>query len=183
MVSVPDRGLISERPRWVRRLAGATVVSVGLALLAFVVLSLVQDASLWVLGRRTTAQVVGAWIEQDVEARPETPTFRWFIRYQFGTPDGREVTGVSRVSAAEWAAMGHSDPLEVVNRQGGSVPQPGVGAVEDGGSVDVVYLPAYPAHNRPDESRFVPVLACAYVPLILLGWAGLAAGRGLLQNT
>jgi hypothetical protein len=163
--------------------AGMLVLVVALALLGFVVFNLVQDASLWVLGRRTTAQVVGVWIERAAEAQAEAPTFRWFIRYQFNTPGGQVVTGVSRISANEWAAMGHSDPVDVVYDEDGSVPQPGLGAVEDGGSVDIVYLPAHPAHNRLDESRFVPVLACAYLPLILLGCAGLAVGRGLLQRT
>jgi hypothetical protein len=157
-------------------------MGVGLALLAFAVLNLAQDASLWVLGRRTEAQVVGMWIEQDAEGRAEAPTFRWFIRYQFKTPGGRVVTGVSRVSAKELAALGHTGPVDVVYQGEDSRHRSG-GTIEDGGWVNVAYLPAYPAHNRLDESRFVPVLACAYVPLILVGCAGLAAGRALLQST
>jgi hypothetical protein len=34
-----------------------------------------------------------------------------------------------------------------------------------------VYFPLYPAHSRLQESRFVPVLACAYVPLMVVAWA------------
>jgi hypothetical protein len=112
----------------------------------------------------------------------EAPTFRWFVRYQFKMPDGQVVTGVSRISANEWAALGNGAPLEV-SYEGEAPRDQRFGAVADGGWVNVVYLPAYPAHNRLDESRFVPVLACAYVPLTLLGCAGLAAGRSLIQST
>jgi hypothetical protein len=155
----------------------------GLALLVLVGFNLVQDASLWVLGRQTEAQVVAAWIEQDTQERADAPTFRWFIRYQFKMRDGQVVTGTSRVSAQEWASIGGADPVDVVYEEREIGEQGDVGAVEDGSWVDVVYLPAYPAHNRLDESRFVPVLACAYIPLILMGAAGLAAGRGLLGKT
>jgi hypothetical protein len=166
----------------VRQLAGVLVLVGALALLAFVLFNLVQDAPLWVLGRRTEAQVVGMWIEQDADRRADAPTYRWFIRYQFKTPSGRAVTGVSRVSPRELAALGHSHPVDVVYA-GEDPPHRDKGATEDGSRVDVVYLPAYPRHNRLDESRFVPVLACAYVPLILLGGAALAVGRCFLQNT
>jgi hypothetical protein len=175
-------GFVSGGARRLRQLAGGLVGAIGLALLAFVALNLAQDASLWVLGRRAEAQVVDAWIEQDAEERAEAPAYRWFIRYQFQTPGGRIVAGVSRISAQELAALGHTAPVDVVYA-GEDSPRGGGAAIEDGGRVDVVYLPAYPSHNRLDESRLVPVLACAYVPLILLGCAGLAIGRSLLHQT
>jgi hypothetical protein len=170
-----------ERPRWVRQLVGALVTGLGLALMAFVVLNLAQDGSLWILGRHTEAQIVGMWVEQDVDESDDTPACRWFVRYRFTTPGGRAVTGVSRVSARELASLGHSGPVDIVYAGENAPPGDG-GAIEDGGWVHVVYLPLYPAHNRLDESRYVPVLACAYVPLILVGIAGLALGRGLLQT-
>jgi hypothetical protein len=176
-------GSIAERAGLVRQSAGVLVLVTGLALLTLVLFYLVQDASLWVLGRRTTAQVVGMWIEQDAKARTEAPAFRWFIRYQFRTRDDRVVAGVSRVSATEWAAMGHSGPVEVVYDAEGGSAEGEAGEIADGGHVAIVYFPAYPAHNRLDESRFAPILACAYVPLILFGCVGLVAGRSLLQKT
>ena len=182
MVDTSDGTLISERPRWVRQLAGALVMGVALALLAFAVLNLAQDASLWFLGRRIEAQVVGIWIEQDADATAEAPTFRWFIRYQFETPHGRVVTGVSRVSPWELSALGLTGPIDTVSA-GENASRQAEGTIEDGGRVDVVYLPAYPAHNRLDDSRFMPVLACAYVPLMLLAGAGLVLGRSYLQNS
>jgi hypothetical protein len=182
MVSRSGSIAVRGRSDWLRRVGGGLVMAAGLGVLVFAALNLIQDGSLWILGQRAEAQVVGVWIEEETEARAEAPTFRWFIRYQFSTPGGQVVTGVSRISANEWAAIGHSEPVEVAY-EGEDTGDRGFGAVEDGSWVGVTYLPGYPAHNRLDESRFVPVLACAYLPLILLGGAGLAAGRGLLQRT
>jgi hypothetical protein len=49
--------------------------------------------------------------------------------------------------------------------------------------LDVVYFPLYPQHNRIQESRFISVLACAYVPLVILAWAALGVGWYLLRPT
>jgi hypothetical protein len=182
MVSASSRIGTWDRSSWAKRLVGILLLAAGLALMAFTAFNLIQDASLWVLGRPTEAQVIAMWIEQAAEESPESPSYRWFIRYQFETLDGRIVTGVSRISAIELAALGHTRPVDVVYA-GENASDRRAGAIEDGGWVDVVYLPAYPAHNRLDESRFVSLLACAYVPLILLGVAGLAVGRSFLQNT
>jgi hypothetical protein len=164
-----------------KRLLGLLVLAAGVTVLAFVAFNFVQDASLWILGRRAQAQVVDVWIEQNAGER-EAPTFRWFIRYQFTTLNGRLVTGVSRVSAAELAALGHTGSVDVVYSEEEAAHRNEV-AIDDAGWVNVVYFPPYPVHNRLDESRFVPVLACAYVPLILLGGASLKLARSLLQNT
>jgi hypothetical protein len=48
-------------------------------------------------------------------------------------------------------------------------------------SLAVVYFPLYPAHNRLDESRYIPLLACAYVPLILFSLGALGAGWRLVR--
>jgi hypothetical protein len=180
MAEVSRAAPITAGSRWARQLAGALILCVALALLAFVALNLARDASLWVLGRSAKADVVSAWIERDAEGKAEAPTFRWFVRYQLETPGGHVVGGVSRISPQEWAAMGHGGPVHVVEA-GEDASRQGRGAPEDGIQVDVVYLPFYPAHNRLDESRFVPVLACAYVPLIFVCAAGLMFGRNLLR--
>jgi hypothetical protein len=182
VVSESSRIAISDRSGWLRRLAGMLLLATGLALMAFTTFNLIQDASLWVLGRPTEAQVIGVWIEQAPDDSPESPSYRWFVRYRFETLDGRVVTGVSRIAATELAALGHTEPVDVVYA-GEQALHESDGAIEDGGRVDVVYFPAYPAHNRLDESRFVPLLACAYVPLILLGLAGLVVGRSYIQNS
>jgi len=168
------------RPTVAQRSVGGLVMLAGLAMLAFVALNLGQDASLWLFGRRTEAQVVGKWIERDAREGEGDPIFRYYLRYRFQTPDGQEVTGVSRMAAQEWSAVEHTGSVDVLSPDTGGILDGSVGAIDGAGSVDVVYFPAYPAHNRLDESGFVAVVACAYVPLIALGCTGLAAGRRLL---
>jgi len=168
------------RPTVAQRLVGALVMVAGLAMMAWVALNLGQDASLWFFGRRTEAQVVGKWIERDAHAGEGNPTFRYYLRYRFQTPDGQVVTGVSRMAGQEWSAVEHPGSVDVLSPEEGGTLKGSVGARDGAGSVDVVYFPAYPTHSRLDESRFVAVVACAYVPLIGLGCTGLAAGRRLL---
>jgi len=141
----------------VKTLSGVLFLVIGLILLAFVVVNLARDASIWVLGRRVTAEVVDLWVEQTGENEEEELTFRYFVRYQFTTSDDQVITGTSSVWVNEWAFM------------------------REGSPVAVVYFPLYPAHNRLDESRLVPILACAYLPFALLSWAGLVVGWNLIR--
>ena len=142
-----------------RTLIGVLLLVLGLASSLFVVLSLARDVSIWVLGRHVQALVVDRWAERtSVEGEREL-TFRYFVRYKFATPRGQVIAGTSAVGAGEWSGLGIDSP------------------------VDVVYFPIYPVHNRLDESRFVPILTCAYLPLFLLGCAGLVAFRHLTRAT
>lgn len=136
-----------------RASAGLMLLVVGLCCATFVVASLARDVSLWAFGRRARAVVVETWFE---------PTggesgFQYFVRYQFQAAGGQMVTRKASVAAQEWTGL------------------------ELGDSVEVVYLPLYPAHNRLDDSRLVPVLACAYVPLVFLSGAGLVWGWRLSE--
>jgi hypothetical protein len=56
------------------------------------------------------------------------------------------------------------------------------GGLATAGDVSVIYFPLYPAHNRLEESRFIPLLACTYVPLLIAGGIMLLLGRQLLQR-
>ncbi len=53
--------------------------------------------------------------------------------------------------------------------------------LEKGGSIDVVYFPLFPRHNRIDDSRFVPALACAYIPFLFLCAFAAATGWRLAR--
>ena len=75
----------------------------------------------------------------------------------FTTPVGQTLTSVSSIGVNEW------------------------GSLDEGDGIAVVYSPLYPAHNRLDDRRFVPVYACTYIPTAVLGWAGLMFGWRLLQ--
>ena len=103
------------------------------------------------------AFVLDLWVEQTNQVEEGDLTFQYFVKYAFMTPSGQIFVGSSPVAGQEW------------------------GALSIGGPIDIVYFPLYPAHNRLDESRFVSVLACAYVPLLALSWICLAIGWYLLD--
>jgi len=136
-----------------RAAAGLLLLVIGLCCATFVVANLARDVSLWAFGRRARAVVVETW----AEPIGEESGFQYFVRYQFQTADGQTITRKASVAAQEWASLGL------------------------GGAVEVVYLPLYPAHNRLDDSRLVPVLACTYLPLMFLSGAGLVWGWRLSE--
>lgn len=141
-----------------KTLAGALLLIIGLICLAVAIVSLARDLSIWVLGRRTTAEVVASWVERLGDDEEGELTFQYFIRYRFTAPGGQVITKTSNVEVREWSSLG------------------------EGSLVTVVYFPLYPTHNRLDEARFVPLLACAYVPLAFLTWAGLRVGWHLFRS-
>jgi hypothetical protein len=136
-----------------RAAAGLLLLVIGLGCAIFVVASLARDVSLWAFGRHASAVVVETW----AEPIGEESGFQYFVRYQFQTAGGQTITRKTSVAAQEWAGLGL------------------------GAAVEVVYLPLYPAHNRLDDSRLVPVLACAYLPLVFLSGAGLVWGWRLAE--
>jgi hypothetical protein len=166
-----------------KALAGALLFIVGVLGLAFLTISLLKDASLWIFGTRTQARVVDLWAE--LASEPDAPelSFRYFMQYTFTTAGGHVVTETSSVGSGEWAGLGSVgrgqtgvdffDNVELsaaapVYQEQSHVPQEAIGGLEKGGSIDVVYFSLYPSHNRIDDSRFVPALACAYVPFIVV---------------
>jgi hypothetical protein len=147
-----------RKERWLGKpLVGMLVLAFGLICLTFLVVNLTRDISIWVLGRHTTAEVVDLWLERTSEDGATELTFRYHVQYQFTAPNGQVVTGTSGVSGTEWSGLTQGSP------------------------VAVAYFPLYPAHNRLDDSRLIPFLACTYVPLAFLGWAGLVAGWRLVR--
>lgn len=140
-----------------RSLVGILLFVIGLACAAFLAYFLFQDLSLWVFGRRTLAEVVDLKVEQIGDFDEGELTFRYFVEYRFTTPGGQTITSISPADVREW------------------------GALQIGGPAAVVYFPLYPAHNRLDESRFVSILACAYLPLVMVSWICLGLGWYLFQ--
>lgn len=142
----------------VATLAGALLLAGGLICLALVVTNLVKDFPIWFLGRRVTAEVVDSWVERTSDDSERELTFQYYVRYRFTVPNAQVITRTSIIGVREWSAL------------------------EIGGPVAVTYFPLYPAHSRVDQSRFVPVLACAYIPLAIMSWAGLKAGWYVLGS-
>lgn len=142
-----------------RTAAAILLLIIGLVCLGFLVYSLANDLSIWVLGRHTQAEVMELGVIRTSQADEGELTFDYFVKYRFSTPGGEVIVDTVLLDVREW------------------------GALTEGGPVDVVYFPLYPQHNRVDESRYVTVLACAYIPLAMLAWGTLGAGLYLLRPT
>ncbi len=137
---------------------GGLVLSVAVFLAGVLVWQLAQDLALWVFGREVKANIVDTWVEQLGDQTEGELEFQYFLQYRFEAGNGQTITNTTTVSANEWSA---SD---------------GAGA-----QVEVVYFPPYPAHSRLSDARYVPLLACLYVPVILIAAALLAAGWQLFR--
>jgi hypothetical protein len=179
-----------------RSVLGILLVAIGLACFLFVVVNLVQDLSLWVLGRRTIGQVVDMWAEPISAEGSAEIAYRYYVRYEFTTPKGEVISGTSSVAASEWSGLGSSggssssagvlgdepETASGVYQEQALVPQHTIGGLEKGMPIAVVYFSLYPRHNRLDESRFVPILACAYLPLLVVGSLALVGGLHLFRS-
>jgi hypothetical protein len=183
-------------PDTAKTVAGVMLLILGVGILAFLVRSLALDGSLWLLGERVPATVVSLWAEPLGEVKGGELSFQYFMTYRFTTPDGQAVTRSTRVSSGEWAGLGTAgrgskgvdsyDNVELgaaapVYQEQLHIPQETIGGLKEGGSVDVVYFPPFPSHNRLDESRFLPVMVCAYLPLAVVCGLSLALGIRLLR--
>jgi hypothetical protein len=189
---------VEEHP-FARRVLGLLVLAAGLVCLALVLYSLVRDGSLWLFGRKTRATVVESWAEQTSEEGASEVTFDYFVRYQFETDRGQVVTSTSRVGAGEWIGVGYGQQAsvrhDVIDGRSQDAAAPAVfqnqkhitedtsGGLEEGTGMDIVYFPLYPAHNRLDESRFVSLLACAYLPFVVVGAVATAVGWRLFRRS
>jgi len=118
-----------------KMVAGVLLLILGLLCAGILVYGLVTDLSIWVLGRRTMAEVLDLWVERTSESDAQELTFEYFASYRFTIPGGKTITSSSKLDVREW------------------------GSLEKGGDVSVVYFPPIPRHNRVDEARFVPMLA------------------------
>jgi hypothetical protein len=187
---------VEEHPL-ARRLIGLVLLVGGLACAAFVAYNLIRDGSLWLFGKKASALVVESWAEQTSAEGASEVTFDYFIRYQFQTENGQVITASSRVGAGEWVGVGYGRQASVRHDAMDNQAQPAAapvfqdqkhitehtsGGMEEGQGVDVVYFSPYPEHNRLDESRFVSLLACAYLPFVFVGVSAIIAGMRLVHS-
>ena len=150
-------GGVATRPPWLQVLAAVVILAIGLALGTFLLYNLVTDVSLWVFGRQATGKVLSLWVEPVGDAQEGELSFHYYMEYQYETPGGRRITKTTRLDVREW------------------------GALNEGGPVRIVYFPLVPSHSRLEESRFLPALACAYVPLAVVTWALLGVALYLMK--
>jgi len=142
-----------------QKIAGGLILAITLILATFVAFNLVKDGSLWVFGTKTAAIVTDRRYEMVGDPKSTQPQFRYYVSYQFTTPDGKTYGRASKVDVIEWSRSNL------------------------GWKVPVAYFPLYPAYNRLDDSRYVPFLACLYVPLLVLVLVGYKVGGYLVQSS
>jgi hypothetical protein len=187
--------LLEDHPVF-RRTVGCLLLILAVAVLGFLLFAMGRDLSLWVFGRTVTAEIVERWAEPVGDPGAEELAFRYYIRYHFRTADGKDISSVKRVAAQEWIGVGYNvqgraavdeydgeaeGPMAPVYREQEHVSETSYGGLVKLQQVDVVYFPLFPAHNRLEESRLVPILACTYLPFLLVGGGILLAARSLLR--
>jgi len=178
-----------------KRGLGLLLLVASIALLAFLLFALGKDLSLWIFGRPATAQVVDSWAKATNSGEQEELAFRYYVRYRFTTPEGKVVVSTKTVSAQEWVGVGHGSrgqggvdfysgeaegPAAPVYQEQEHLSEFAEGGIATAAEVAVIYFPLYPAHNRLEEARFVPLLACTYVPLLVMAGLALLGARHLL---
>jgi hypothetical protein len=188
--------MLEDHPLFRPALIGL-LLAVGVGLTAFLLFALGKDLALWVFGEHTMATVVASWAEPVGDKSQEELSFRYYLQYEFATPDGKLVTSTKSVSVQEWVGVGAGaqgrstvdfydgsahGPAAPVYREQEHLTEFNAGGVAEAGTLAVVYFPLHPAHNRLEESRFIPLLACLYVPFLALGGAALGAARHLLRS-
>jgi len=146
-----------EDSPWLRTLVGVLLLLVGLVCLAFVAVNLGKDVAIWFFGQRATAEIEDLWVERIGDEEEGELQFDFFVRYRFAVPGDGIITRSVRLDVREWSAL------------------------TEGGPLAVVYFPLYPALNRLEDARFIPLLVCAYLPISFLGWLGVSLGWYLLR--
>lgn len=160
----------------IRVLLGLIVAPLALFCLAYSTYYLASDLAIWLFGRHTTGYVVDKWAEQTGRDGNEL-TFRYFVRYEFETSSGEIIGRDVPMGAKEWAGLGlgwngPGKPGVIYTEQYTCPPAwyDDVDRAETsvGEAVEIAYFPLYPQHNRMDDSRFIPLLAVSYLPLVAL---------------
>jgi hypothetical protein len=169
----------------------------GVLLLGFLLFALGKDLSLWIFGQTTTAQVIDRWAEPTNAGQQEDLDFEYYVRYRFTAPGGKVVVTTKTVAAQEWVGVGHGSrgqgasdfytgeeigAASHVYQEQAHLSEFSEGGLISASAVNVVYFPPFPAHNRLEESRFVPLLACTYVPLLAVAGLLLFGARRLLRD-
>jgi len=160
-----------------RKTLGSCILLTGLALAGVLSYYRVNDLSLWFFGRHTTGWVIDLWMEAIGDPQSQEKQFQYFARYQFVAGDDRLLTGESRLGAMEWSGLMPAVVLDAAHANqtiGEQMPRDSC--------VKVVYFPLYPQHNRIAQDRLIPVLACAYLPLLGLCWACFMVGAYLVEK-
>lgn len=131
------------------------VLGVGL-LIVFVNFSY-KDFSIWFFGKEVTGTVEKTYYVQTGEVEG-VRTYEYYIDYFFTTGDGEKYQGTTELSISEY------------------------GMYREGGDVKVLYSPFNSTINRVDDSRFMPILFCSYIPVFIIVLLLLVGGWRLITG-
>lgn len=140
-----------------KKISGGLLLTIGLIVSFILIRNIIRDFPIWFFGERVVGIVEESWYELVDENAGEL-TFTYYVRYNFDGPEGEEFTGSSRLGAQEW--MGLSPGTEVI----------------------VMYSSLNPENNRIDDSRFMPMLLCSYVPFVIIAWFLVVNGWKILYR-
>jgi hypothetical protein len=148
----------SHYPPYVKRIAGVVLLIVGLVFFALLIRNTVTDFPIWFFGQHTTGVVEEKWYELIEQENSNEFAADYFLSYRFTDANGQIISGNSQMAAEEWSAY------------------------VEGREIPIVYSPLSSANNRVDDSRFVPLLLCAYIPFIIVIWFSLKQAWGILSE-
>jgi hypothetical protein len=141
-----------------RKIGGFLLLSIGLLVFFMVSKYMIKDFPIWFIGQDVSAIVKETWYEKVNLDDPADMTFEYFVRYEFTTEKGKIIIGTSRLGVTEWMRSG------------------------PGTNIKITHSPFNAENNRVDDSRYVPLLLCAYLPFIFLLWLGIYSGWNILVS-
>lgn len=124
-------------------IGGLLLAALGVGLLIVFVNFSYKDFSIWFFGKEVTGMVEKTYYVQTGEA-DGVRTYEYYIDYFFTAQDGETYQGTTELSISEY------------------------GMFREGGDVKVLYSPVNPSINRVDDSRFMPILFCSYIPVFII---------------
>ncbi|MEJ2487664.1 MAG: hypothetical protein P8Y68_18245 [Anaerolineales bacterium] len=137
-------------------LLGLLIFALGILLTFFIIKFSINDVPIWFFGKDVIGVVDEKWYELISEEGASELEFEYFVRYHFVSSDGEVFTGSASLSALDWSGL------------------------VEGRDVSIVYSPLDPANNRIDDSRYVPLLLCSYIPIIIIAYFFVTQGWNLL---
>jgi len=140
-----------------KRIGGIVLMTIGLIIFILLVKNMLKDFPIWFFGRDATAVIVENWFEKVDEDDLYNIDYQYYVRYRFTASNGEVIVDTSSVSANEWSGLGA------------------------GREVLITYSPLDPSNSRIDDSRYMPILLCSYIPFFILCWLGLMSGWRLLD--
>ena len=146
-----------KRISFTNLLGGLLLAAVGIGLLIVFINFSYKDFSIWFFGKEVIGTVEKTYYVQTGEDAG-VRTYQYYIDYVFTTEDGETYQGTTELSINEY------------------------GLFREGGDVKVLYSPLSPTNNRVDDSRFVPVLFCSYIPVFLIILLTLVSGWRLITG-